>query len=80
MLLGGRGPPAVPQQIKVREADHHHHPVRPNLLLILQQRRQLVIKKESVVEPGFGVLSGIGADQRIHTAALLASEMDLGQQ
>ncbi|MNH02786.1 hypothetical protein D3C79_620320 [compost metagenome] len=46
----------------------------------LQLSRQLVIKKQSVVQPGFGVLRGKGADQRIDPATLFARFRQIRQQ
>ncbi|MNC65850.1 hypothetical protein D3C75_1161820 [compost metagenome] len=47
---------------------------------LFQLGGQLVIKEQSVVQPGFGVLSGKGADQRIDPATLLARFRQIRQQ
>jgi hypothetical protein len=50
--------------------------VRADFLLILKQRGQLIIKEQTVIEPGFGILRGVGANQRIDMAALIAGKLD----
>ena len=77
-----RGPlsPGVAQEIEIRQANHHHHPVRPHFFRIVEQRGELIIKEKAVVEAGFVILGGIGADQRIHSAALVAGKLDFREQ
>ena len=80
MLFRRRPSPVVAQQIKLRQANHHHDTVRPHFFLIVQQRRQLIIKEQAVVKAGFGILGGVGANQGIHAAALIAGELQLREQ
>jgi hypothetical protein len=42
-------------------------------LLIFEQRGQLIVKKQAIVQPGFGILCRIGANQRIHRSTRILS-------
>jgi len=47
-----------------------------DFLLILKQRGQLIIKEQTVIETGFSILRGVGANQRVNMAALVAGKLD----
>ena len=68
--------PGIAQEIEIRQTNHHDDPVRSYLFRVVQQRGQLIIKEQAVIQTGFVILRGIGADQRIHTAALIAGELN----
>ena len=70
-------PPCVAQQIEIGQANHHHHPVRAHFFRVVEQRGELIVKEKEVVQAGFIILRGIRADQRIHSAALVAGKLDL---
>ena len=68
--------PGVAQQIEIGQANHHDNTVRPDFFRIVQQRGQLIIKEKTVIEPGFIILRSVRADERVHTAALVAGELN----
>ena len=47
---------------------------------VIKKRSQLIIKEETVVEARFVILRGIRANQRVHTATLIAGKLDFGEQ
>ena len=76
IFFRGPLPPCVAQQIEIGQANHHHHAVSAHFFRIVEQRGQLIIKEKAVVKAGFIILRGIRADQRIHTAALVAGKLN----
>lgn len=71
--------PCITEQIEVGQANHHYHAMRPHLSII-KKRSQLIIKEETVVKARFVILRGVGANQRVHTATLIAGKLDFGEQ
>ena len=47
---------------------------------VFQLSGQLIIEEQAIIQPGFGVLRGEGADQRIDPAALFPRFRQIGQQ
>ena len=65
------------QGLEIGQPHHHHDAVRA---FVFQLSGQLVIEEQAIIQPGFGVLRGKGADQRIDPAALFPRFRQIGQQ